>query len=148
MRDIKFRGKSLSTGEWLHGSLVWNTGRAFIFETDLDAMIGKVRDCEVLPGSIGQYTGMKDRLGVDIYEGDVLYWFEFGGRHMGYGSQGAMHWDKHTMSWALLRDRLTADGRLCIVPRPYDKRHLEVVGNITDNPELMERVSHDRHLHT
>ena len=64
MREIKFRGKRLDNGEWLYGSLVILNGRYFIFD---DA-----NRHEVDPTTVGEFTGLKDRKGIAIYEGDVI----------------------------------------------------------------------------
>ena len=62
MREIKFRGKRLDNGEWLYGSLVILNGRYFIFD-DVN---------EVDPTTVGEFTGLKDRNGKEVYEGDVI----------------------------------------------------------------------------
>ena len=156
-REIKFRGKRLSDGNptdrWAYGSLRCDYGgvdQNSIFKHSLDPELYSVgiRACEIYdpkthntyavnPDTVGQYTGLRDRRGQEVYEGDVVFWLARDMRGMGREEQGAIFWDKHTMSWAILRDKPTSDGRPCVISRPFDKRHLEVVGNIFDNPELI-----------
>ncbi len=149
MRKIKFRGRSLTNGKWMCGDSIKHTmnasenGREVLTyignRVPESCKVGAMKWVPVAPETVGQFTGLLDRNGKEIYEGDVVFWIGTDMRGRGRGEQGAIFWDKHTMSWAIERDKPCADGRPCIISRPFDKRHLEVVGNIHDNPELMKQ---------
>lgn len=147
MRQIRFRGRSLTNGKWVCGDSIKHTENAsdngievltYIGERVTNARkVGAMKWVLVDPATVGQFTGLLDRNGKKIYEGDVVFWIATDMRGRGRGEQGAIFWDKHTMSWAIERDKPCVDGRPFIIGRPFDKRHLEVVGNIHDNPDLM-----------
>lgn len=124
MREIKFRGKRLDNGEWLYGSLVILNGRYFIFD---DAN-------EVDPTTVGEFTGLKDKNGKEIYEGDVI--------------RSPLSEDKtrphrifyHTGNAAFM-GALIDRKELCYLRLDQDwiyKFGKEVIGNIHDNLELLK----------
>lgn len=130
MRQIKFRGKSLKTGEWFYGNLydLDTHGRTHICTT--------YRGCLCIdPSTIGQFSGLLDRNGKEIYEGDVVdvisYYLTI---------PRSKEFERTRAVIEFVKDRASffakASGINFAMTYAYD---MEVIGNIHDNPELMNR---------
>lgn len=128
MRDILFRGIWVhGNKEWIEGDLVRDSeGKPHIVDTKYAVYWGGEStfvcedECEVIPETVGQYTGLTDRNGKKIFEGDIVK-NEFG------------EIDKV----AFLFGRFVPFNRYPEY-RCFFCEHCEVIGNIHDNPELLE----------
>lgn len=130
MRTIKFRGNSIDTNEWLYGDLVRSSDmkRCAILVNDKSSY----DECEVNPCTIGQFTGLYDKNGKEIYEGDIL---RFGNSPSGVCE---VKWNESIAAFCI---RFSFENKLGIRPLgewTICERSIEVIGNIHDNPELLK----------
>lgn len=136
MREIKFRGRRFDNGEWVYGSLISVDDTAFIIDkSDIDynpdtnttAFWFDITEDEVDPATVGQYTGLKDRDGKEIYEGDSI-----SGSYGIYGLEIAGIIEPVIGGFVL---RCPNGGYLTF--GDFHGCVFHKVGNIHDNPELL-----------
>lgn len=127
MREILFRGKSVNEGQWVEGYLYRISEKLNPFIMLKNA---KGESYEVAPETVGQYTGMLDKNGTKIFEGDII---DFSKRSEDDG-YGVVEYDADETEFEVIYDSYY-DG----LGRCYYPRDIEVVGNIYDNPELLEK---------
>lgn len=141
MRTIKFRAKHIMTGEWLYGSHYDDCGEEYILPNQLNSAVD-YEDYQVNPNTVGQFTGLTDVNGKEIYEGDIIVQHsedmpdirgavvcdEANAR---FGMSYTCHWESGAVTHfdTLERVKCYAD---CNRELTY-----EVIGNIHDNQDLM-----------
>jgi len=123
MRDILFRGKCVSDGEWVEGDFFQPSGNG-------DARIRlKYRDCDKYPiyivdrSTVGQFTGLEDKNGKRIFEGDILAGHSVGNL--------VVAWDEENARW------IGCDSEEWFMCAADWFVHYEVVGNIHDGGLLL-----------
>lgn len=148
MREILFRGKRIDNGEWVTGSFCMDALEQFNELCGVDGFIrrydkdsGKMQMYEVDRETVGQFTGLTDKNGKKIFEGDILpiedeivavVIFKDGCfRIEEYGLSGAWTesgFDEFGGGWGVIE---------CEPIDWYTIHDMEVIGNIHDNPELL-----------
>lgn len=143
MREIKFRGKSIKTGEWIYGYYYEKAVPLQCFDEGKEEkpkgfiiypgfadwnMPRSMYEAEVIPETVGQYTGLKDKSGKEIYEDDILGFVTDTKWIVGF-KNGAFTLYYNNANINILYD--------CFIE--YEEiTHLKIIGNIHDNPELLK----------
>lgn len=122
MREILFRGKRLDNDLWEEGSLIFPLAHRQTDDPSIGDFWSMVR---VDPATVGQYTGLTDKNSVKIFEGDICE------IDREYGTFEII-WDNRCTRFALVSDELYFDFD------QFNSNEISVIGNIHDNPELLE----------
>lgn len=149
MREFKFRGKRIDNGEWVYGYFVKARDNTCHIIAEFGSDITCCSDCganditvyEVDPSTIGQYTGLNDKNGKEVYEGDIVRMHFFFENHHPV-TLGAFEDEEEIVCKLSITplgvyfENNNMTGYLCdYLEEPSEE--LEVIGNIHDNPELL-----------
>ena len=135
MKEILFRGKRTINGDWVYGDFVHGNERKslrdsiFVYDSETQSF----NDYEINPSTLGQYTGLTDKNGNRIFEGDIVKaQDEILGSPFCDGMNGKVVYDEAAY-FIEPKDPMNSQWL-------YDECAVyEIIGNIHDNPELLEK---------
>lgn len=125
MREILFRGKRKDNGEWVQGYLYRSSEKLNPF---IMLKSEKGASYEVNADTVGQYTGLTDKNGTKIFEGDIV---DFSKRPDN-GDYGTVIYDADETAFGIEYYNIYRG-----LGENYYPKNIEVIGNIYDNPELL-----------
>ena len=134
MREILFRGKRKDIGKWVYGWFCPKDFEPSTFAVIDTPNIIREKDllwCEVLPETVGQYTGLTDKNGKKIFEGDIVR-VEYNGSNTGDSGIGSVAFENGVFGipWGWHKDFIPLIG--------FCHHTFEVVGNVYDIAELQK----------
>lgn len=147
MREIEFRGKDIETGEWKYGFYSQFHNRPNIDEPNIHQIFELLEENSspiilgntaigglwftINENTLGQFTGLKDKNGTKIYEGDIVRIFT-----NNYGEELVFRIEYNN---DIAQYEIIGNG-LCITFDNVYNYEVEAIGNIYDNPELLESL--------
>lgn len=144
MREILFRGKRVDDCEWIYGDLLTPTDIMDVWEISENTDMGD--RYEIDPETVGQYTGLKDKNGKKIFEGDILQGYQYpylSEGHFNYYAE-VIYFDNcpafgiYTFKNPNLNVVRGISAGNTDLMEDWESANWEIVGNIHDNPELLE----------
>lgn len=133
MRELLFRGKRVDNGEWVYGDFMHGNERKSLRDSIwvYDSETQSFNDYEIKPETVGQYTGLNDKNGTKIFEGDILS-EKPPMNNVSY--IGYVAYDEGISAWKfMILNGHTYNG---VILGSYSKSY-KVIGNVHDNPELL-----------
>lgn len=138
MRPIEFRGKITGSQQveqikngWIYGGFFENK----IISRNMNersSYLGFYSEVEIIPETVGQYIGLKDKNSKKIFEGDIVEIIEI-------DAYGSLDWNRVKGKVIFLEGAwLVTDNRSFAIPLWSEANEIKVIGNIYENPDLLE----------
>ena len=146
IREVIFRGKRADNGEWVEGDLLQTRYHSGHIEYQIMPQTPVSSAVPVLPETVGHYTGLTDKNGKKIFEGDILQ-----GEQYPFNSDGEYNYFAEVCYWDNVpefgiytfknpkADVIGISEGNTDNMQDWESRYWEIIGNIHDNPELMEQ---------
>ena len=131
MREIIFRGKRKDNGEWVYGDLYHDW--SWLYTKPDIKIANNMGKFPVIPETVGQCTGLTDKNGKKIFDGDIIRHYNDVINPENFATYIIQHDERHCRFVGYLHKNWSA--QLCSDLR--DK--YEIIGNIHDNPDLLEK---------
>ena len=126
MREILCRGKRIDSGEWEYGGCVFTENKVCLIYNQTHSI--DLQGCTVEENSVGQYTGLTDKNGKKVFEGDIVRYNDTIHKVIFCTINGCAFFG---ITMPERGEIWNFDGITCA-------NKMEVIGNIHDNPELLE----------
>ena len=149
MKEYKFRGKEIGTGKWVYGGLFKEPAPPQCFEKNLEDKYWivypdprympdwnlpyKMVRTDVDKETVGQYTGLKDKNGKEIYEGDIVF---IKGEEKLLDIKGKVEYSNTFALFIIINTGSIVNETELL--GDYEEEDIEKIGNVYDNPELLE----------
>lgn len=147
MRDILFRGKRENNGEWVYGGYFKTDNEHYIITNTDDIVIFDLWDYAefIIPETLGQFTGLTDKNGRKIFEGDIIqfgedeeYDWEFNIGVVKFG-EGTFDSGIYVYTGFFYEDKNGNIDHNALYNWEEDWERCKVIGNIYDNPNLLNK---------
>ena len=144
MYKYLFKGKRKDNGEWIEGFLLkecnhstcsWNL--AIEYKTERSGIFA-YEVAEVIPETVGQFTGLTDKNGKNIFEGNICRFREWSKGDMCW--IGKVHYEHQQFVISGNKNKECANPFTLAMSR-FTSENIEIIGDIYDNPELLEEVA-------
>ena len=157
MREIKFRGNRVGNGKWVYGVPLYSVVGAKVI-IDTIQSYEDLRFYTVIPETVGQFTGLHDKNGKEIYEGNILRvetgWYKSSKDNpndkFDNGVKGVTYWTIeykiHLCKVGYMAYGIDRRFNRVLTPSMILNNKAEVVGDVCTNPELLKEVSHETQL--
>ena len=129
MRDILFRGKRVDNGEWVYSSFIMQDKEHKVLLSEVELFDGEMWRA-VDPETVGEYTGLTDKNGTRIFEGDIIEVDRIYDTPQARPRRFEVEWEESSGFFPLTVYGDNGDYFI-------DTDRCEVIGNIWDNPELL-----------